>query len=250
VLFREGFNSLFPRAPTCATVRRVFYADVVMFFRLSKLFLICSLGILSTPLSVCHGEAPVPASDVSVYERRLIEQTSDEIRTTYQMIGNSADSARMFEAMIRMAIPATSLDVSKLKVEYTDAKGAVVPTTPGMLKNLFVLRGKFRNNHERFRAMMAVFRVSLKDCVGGKCEPIGTTACRAQYVVPITSEVSVDVPLLFPTPLNLKGTLKAEVEVAASWGQLEPSVQERDMAEVEEMEAEDEKKADAEKSKI
>jgi hypothetical protein len=44
--------------------------------------------------------------------------------------------------------------------------------------------------------------------------------------------------------------LKAEVEVAASWGQLEPSVQERDMAEVEEMEAEDEKKAEGEKSRI
>jgi ATP-dependent DNA helicase RecG len=57
-------------------------------------------------------------------------------------------------------------------------------------------------------------------------------------------EVGVDVPLLFPTPLTLKGTLKAEVEVAASWGQLEPSVQEGDLAEVEEMEAEDEKKAD------
>jgi len=215
-----------------------------------KLSLICSCAIVSAPLSVSHGEAPVPGSDVSVYEKRLIEQTSDEIRKTYQLNGGTEDSARMFEAMIQMAIPATSLDVSKLTVEYTDAKGAVVPTTPGTLKNLFVLRGKFRNNHERFRAMMAVFRVSLKDCVGGKCEPIGTTACRAQYVVPITSEVGVDVPLLFPTPLTLKGTLKAEVEVAASWGQLEPSVQERDMAEVEEMEAEDEKKAEGEKSRI
>ncbi len=214
-----------------------------------KLSLICSCAIVSAPLSVSHGEAPVPASDISVYEKRLIEQTSDEIRKTYQLIGGTEDSARMFEAMIQMAIPATSLDVSKLTVEYTDAKGAVVPTTPGPLKNLFVLRGKFGNNHERFRAMMAVFRVSLKDCVGGKCEPIGTTACRAQYVVPITSEVGVDVPLLFPTPLTLKGTLKAEVEVAASWGQLEPSVQERDMAEVEEMEAEDQREADAEKGK-
>ena len=221
-----------------------------MLLRLVKLSLICSCAILSAPLSVCHGEAPVPATDVSVYEKRLIEQTSDEIRQTYQLIGGNKDSARMFEAMVRMAIPDTALDVSKLKVEYIDAKGAVVPTTPGTLKNLLVLRGTFRNNHERFRAMMAVFRVSLKDCVGEKCEPIGTTACRAQYVVPITSEVSVDVPLLFPAPLTLKGTLKAEVEVAASWGQLEPSVQERDMAEVEEMEAEDEKKAEGEKSRI
>jgi hypothetical protein len=221
-----------------------------MLLRLVKVSLICSFAIVSAPLSVCHGEAPVPATDVSVYERRLIEQTSDEIRQTYQLIGGTEDSARMFEAMVRMAIPDTALDVSKLTVEYTDAKGAVVPTTPGTLKNLFVLRGKFRNNHERFRAMMAVFRVSLKDCVGGKCEPIATTACRAQYVVPITSEVGVDVPLLFPTPLTLKGTLKAEVEVAASWGQLEPSVQESDMAEVEEMEAEDEKKAEGEKSRI
>ena len=221
-----------------------------MLLRLVKLSLICSCAIVSAPLGVCHGEAPAPASDVSMFEKRLIEQTSDEIRKTYQLIGGTEYSARMFEAMIQMAIPATSLDVSKLTVEYTDAKGTVVPTTPGTLKNLFVLRGKFRNNHERFRAMMAVFRVSLKDCVGGTCVPIGTTACRAQYVVPITSEVSVDVPLLFPTPLNLKGTLKAEVEVAASWGQLEPSVQERDMAEVEEMEAEDEKKAEGEKSKI
>ena len=218
-----------------------------MLLRLVKLSLICSCAIVGAPLSVCHGEAPVPASDVSVYEKRLIEQTSDEIRKTYQLIGGTEDSARMFEAMVQMAIPATSLDVSKLTVEYTDAKGTVVPTTPGTLKNLFVLRGKFRNNHERFRAMMAVFRVSLKDCVGGKCEPIGTTACRAQYVVPITSEVGVDVPLLFPTPLTLKGTLKAEVEVAASWGQLEPSVQESDMAE---MEAEDQETAKAEKSKI
>ena len=221
-----------------------------MLLRLLKLCLICSCSILSAPLCVCHGEAPVPPSDVSVYEKRLIEQTSDEIRKTYDLIGGTEDSARMFEAAIRMAIPSSSLDVSKLTVEYTDAKGAVVPTSPGALKNLFVLRGKFRNNHERFRAMMAVFRVSLKDCVEGKCETIGTTACRAQYVVPITSEVAVDVPLLFPTLMTLKGTLKAEFEVAASWGQIEPSVQERDMAEVEEMEAQDQEKANAEKRKI
>jgi len=33
--------------------------------------------------------------------------------------------------------------------------------------------------------------------------------------------------------------LKAEVEVVASWGQLEPSVEEKDRAELEEMEAEE-----------
>ena len=210
-----------------------------MVVRLVKLALICSFGVLSAPISLCVGEGPAAESDVSVYERRLVEQTSDEIRKTFQMVGNDEKAARLFEAMLQMAIPSTSLDVSKLSVQYTDPKGIVVPASPGPLKNLFVVRGAFRNNHERFRAMLAVFRVSLADCVGGKCDPLGTTACRIQDVVPVTSQVDIDVPLLFPTQMTLKGTLKAEVEVVASWGQLEPSIAARESAELAEMEAEE-----------
>lgn len=210
-----------------------------MVVRFLKLALICSFGVLIAPIPSCMGDTPAAESDVSVYEQRLVEQTSDEIRKTFRMIGNGEKSARMLEAMLQMAIPSTSLDVSKLSVQYTDAKGAVVPTAPGPLRNLFVLRGTFRNNHERFRAMVAVFRVSLSDCVGEKCVPLGTTACRIQDVVPITSQVDIDVPLLFPAPMTLKGTVKAEVEVVASWGQLEPSVEEQDRAELAEMEEEE-----------
>jgi hypothetical protein len=201
-------------------------------------------------LGVCHGEASDSASVALAYEKRLIEQTSDEIRKTLQMSHLSAESARMNEVIVRMSLPPSSFDVSKLRVDYTTEAGKVVPATPGSLNNLFVLRGKLRNNHERFRALIMVFRVSLKDCVRGVCEDMGMAACRAQYVIPIRSEAAVDIPLLFPSHLKLKGTLKAEVEVVASWSQLEPSIEAKEIAESQDRDAQEHELKEAERNKI
>jgi hypothetical protein len=224
-----------------------------MLFRFLNLVVIFLLGVASTPFKVCYADVPERAADSLLYQGRLIEQTSDEIRKALLMIDGDAESARMHEVVLRTSVPASALDVSKLKVEYTTDNGNVVPTAPGELKNLFVLRGKFRNNHQRFRTLIQIFRVSLKDCVGQVCESMAATVCRSQYVVPISSETEVDIPLLFATQLKLKGTLKAEVEVVENWSDIEPSVQAKEIAdmraqELAELEAEEQQSAKAEKA--
>lgn len=138
-------------------------------------------------------------------------------------------------------------------VEYLDNKGQIVPTVPGELNNLFVLRGTLRNKHERFRAITTVLRVTLKDCHRSVCKTIATTACRAQYTIPITSEASVDIPLVFSSRINLRGAMTAEVGIVESWGQIEPSIMAKEMEELEAMEAEEERERErskAQESKI
>jgi hypothetical protein len=211
--------------------------------------------LAASTTSTTTGKSPVTAeaspSGSSAYERRLVDQISEENIKNLQMADDDEESARMMEAAFRMSIPSSYFDVSKLRVEYLDNKGQIVPTVPGELNNLFVLRGTLRNNHERFRAVTTVLRVTLKDCDGSVCKTIATTACRAQYAIPITSEVSVDIPLVFPSKIKLRGAMTAEVGIVESWGQIEPSIMAKEMEELEAMEAEEEReRSKAQESKI
>jgi hypothetical protein len=75
--------------------------------------------LAASTTSTATGKSPVAAeaspSGASAYERRLVDQISEENIKNLQMADDDEESARMMEAAFRMSIPSSYFDVSKLK---------------------------------------------------------------------------------------------------------------------------------------
>ena len=75
--------------------------------------------LAASTTSTATGKSPVAAdpspSGSSAYERRLVDQISEENIKNLQMADDDEESARMMEAAFRMSIPSSYFDVSKLR---------------------------------------------------------------------------------------------------------------------------------------